>query len=110
MLDAANGFGDVGQVVQLALAPAFLLTSIAGMLGVMTGRLARIIDRGRYLEALDEPADSERLAALVLEQSDLERRRYLASAAITACTFSALLVCLVIVVLFVKAMFAWQIN
>ena len=40
---------DIGHAIQLALAPVFLLTGIAAMLGVMTGRLARIIDRGRFL-------------------------------------------------------------
>src|SRR6187551_2991266 len=37
------------RAIQLALAPVFLLTGIAGLLNVMTGRLARIVDRGRHL-------------------------------------------------------------
>jgi hypothetical protein len=38
---------DIGHAIQLALsAGVFLLTGIAAMLNVMTGRLARIIDRG----------------------------------------------------------------
>ena len=45
---------DIGRAIQLALAPVFLLTGIAALLGVMAGRLARIIDRGRQLtETLD---------------------------------------------------------
>ena len=36
--------------IQLAVAPVFLLTAIAAMLGVVSGRLARIIDRARVLE------------------------------------------------------------
>ena len=40
---------DVAKSIQLALAPVFLLTGIAGLLNVMAGRLARIIDRGRVL-------------------------------------------------------------
>ena len=42
-------FTDIPQAIQLALAPVFLLTGIAGLLNIMTGRLARIIDRGRKL-------------------------------------------------------------
>ena len=32
--------GDLANAIQLALAPVFLLTGIAALLGVMTGRLA----------------------------------------------------------------------
>ena len=39
--------GDLPKAIQLALAPAFLMTGIGALLNVMTGRLARIIDRGR---------------------------------------------------------------
>lgn len=40
---------DGARAIQLALTPVFLLTGIAGLLNVMTGRLSRIIDRGRFL-------------------------------------------------------------
>jgi hypothetical protein len=94
---------DVPHAIQLSLAPAFLLTGIAGMLNVMAGRLARIIDRGRQLtESAELP---EALSALVAgELQELDRRRHLASAAITACTLSALLVCVVIASLFLEAL------
>ncbi len=45
-------FGDVSRAIQLALAPVFLLTGIAGVLNVMTGRVARIIDRRQRQVAL----------------------------------------------------------
>lgn len=104
---------DITQSIQLALGPVFLLTGIAGMLNVMTGRLSRIIDRGRKL------AEEPHLAAaadsgLAIERNNLERRRYLASAAITASTFSAVLVCLVIALLFAKVIlglgFEWTLG
>ena len=91
---------DVPQAIQLALGPAFLLTGIAGLLNVMTGRLARIIDRGRLLA--EQPGSLPGLSdeARQVELRGLERRRSHASAAITACTAAALLVCLVILALF----------
>jgi MFS family permease len=92
---------EVPQAIQLALGPVFLLTGIAGVLNVMAGRLARIIDRGRQLteDARVPPA----LHAFVeIELKELNRRRLLASAAITACTLSALLVCVVIATLFIE--------
>jgi hypothetical protein len=41
---------DIGHVIQLAIAPVFLLTGVATKLTVLTNRLARIIDRSRVLE------------------------------------------------------------
>ena len=96
--------GDAGQAIQLALAPVFLLTGIAGVLNVMAGRLARIIDRGRQLTEHVIPEALQRGGTLQAELKCLERRRHLTSAAITACTFSALLVCLVIVALFLEVL------
>ncbi|WP_077338718.1 DUF2721 domain-containing protein [Pseudocolwellia agarivorans] len=110
MMDTTPFFGDVSHVIQLALAPAFLLTGIASMLNVMTGRLARIIDRGRYVADQFVKAEHVNLNCYEVEQHYLERRRYLASSAITACTLSALLVCLVIAVLFIKAILGFEIK
>ena len=44
----------VARGIQLALAPVFLLTAVAGTIGAVAGRLARIIDRARLLEDLIE--------------------------------------------------------
>ena len=41
--------GVVAHAVQLAIAPVFLLTGLAGLLAVMANRLARVIDRARWL-------------------------------------------------------------
>jgi hypothetical protein len=95
---------DVPQAIQLALAPVFLLTGIAGVLNVMTGRLARIIDRGRHIAESAAPCDPSTRASVSLEIGGLERRRRLASHAITATTLSALLVCMVITALFLEVL------
>jgi hypothetical protein len=104
MINPAVNLNDVPQAIQLALGPVFLLTGIAGLLNVMTGRLARIIDRGRTLTEGVSPAGQSERASRQDELRGLERRRHLASAAITACTLSALLVCMVITALFVGVM------
>ena len=93
---------DVTRAIQLALAPVFLFTGIAGMLNVMTGRLSRIIDRGRALTEGRVTVYSG--DALDHQLRLLERRRHYVSQAITACTIAALLVCLVVVILFAEAM------
>jgi len=92
---------DVAKAIQLALAPVFLLTAVAGMLNVMSGRLSRIIDRGRVL--MDGKREEE-LAAFQNELHNLEKRRHLVSTAITAGTISALLVCVLIIVLFMEVL------
>lgn len=100
---------DVSHAIQLALAPVFLLTGIAGILSVMAGRLARIIDRGRKItEQFD--VHPELLNTIRLELNSLERRRHFASAAITACTFSALLVCTVITALFLEVLLELELK
>ena len=40
----------IGHVIQLAVAPVFLLTGVSGLLTVLTNRLARIIGLGRAKE------------------------------------------------------------
>jgi hypothetical protein len=89
-----EAYSDMARAIQLALAPVFLLTGIAGLLNVMTGRLARIVDRVRQLgtDAVD-PA-----------RRVLELRRHFSGIAITACTVAALLICIVIATLFVEVM------
>ncbi|MBX9812193.1 MAG: DUF2721 domain-containing protein [Burkholderiales bacterium] len=41
----------IAHVIQLAVAPVFLLTGVGALLSVMTNRLGRVIDRARVLEA-----------------------------------------------------------
>jgi len=95
---------DVAHTIQLALAPVFLLTGIAGMLNVMAGRLGRIVDRGRFLTEVPSSKAIFPPEKVAFELRSLEHRRRLASAAITACTLSALLVCIVIGMLFVESL------
>ena len=103
MFNVPIAFNDVAHAIQLALTPVFLLTGIAGLLNVMAGRLSRIIDRGRHLT--ETPARELPITeVLAIELQSLDRRRHLASAAITACTFSALLVCTVIAALFLEVL------
>lgn len=95
---------DVAHAIQLAVAPVFLLTGIAALLGVMTNRLARIIDRARHFEQHWGRLDAAAREAATAELHGLEQRRRLASRALNACTFAALLVCVVVATLFVEAL------
>src|SRR5712675_2042697 len=95
----------IQHAIQLAIAPVFLLTGIAALLGVMANRLARIVDRARYLEQSSSALDEKALAAARVEIIYLERRRHLASWSINFCTGAALLLCIVIVTLFFEEFF-----
>lgn len=88
---------DIGHVIQLAIAPVFLLTGVATKLTVLTNRLARIIDRSRVLEDRLEVASDERW---VSELDILYGRAHLINTAITLSTCCGLLICLVIAMLF----------
>ena len=98
-------FSDVAvaHAVQLAVAPVFLLSGIGAILAVMTNRLGRVIDRARVLEERLEGASAEYLAILRADLAVLSRRAKLIGRAITLCTMTALLVCIVIAVLFLSA-------
>jgi uncharacterized protein DUF2721 len=92
----------IAHVIQLSVAPVFLLSGIGAMLAVMTQRLARVIDRARTLEAKlpGNPADEKTIHA---QLATLSRRAKMFSRSITLCTATALLVCAVIAVLFLGA-------
>ena len=40
----------LSESIQLSVAPVFLLTAVAGMIGALTQRIARVIDRSRALQ------------------------------------------------------------
>ena len=89
------------QGIQLAVAPVFFLTAVAGMLGVVAGRLARVVDRARLIEqrAMEsqDPAFVQRAASELVQ---LRLRGNLSNGAIVLLTLCALLIGLTIIVLF----------
>ncbi len=84
--------------------PVFLLTDAGTLLNVLSGRLARIIDRARVLEQRFDAPQPTHADAIVNELHVLERRGRLIYHAIKLSTISALLVCFVIAALFVSSM------
>lgn len=101
MSPSPETYSDMAWAIQLALAPVFLLTGIAGLLSVMTGRLSRIVDRMRQLDG-DKGGGGEPGSDAALRV--LELRRHFSGIAITACTVAALLICVVIATLFVEVL------
>lgn len=95
---------SVALVIQLAVAPVFLLAGVGALLGVLAGRLARVIDRFHVLEkGLAAESSAEEHASTLSTMSSLSRRARLIHWAISLCTACDLLVCLVVAALFVGA-------
>jgi hypothetical protein len=88
---------DIGHMIQLAIAPVFLLTGVATKLTVLTNRLARIIDRTRVLEDRLRIGPNDEYTE---EVEVLYTRSHLINHAITSSTACGFLVCLVIAMLF----------
>ena len=93
---------DIAHVVQSSVAPVFLLTGVAATLGVLTNRLARVVDRARALEGQLEREPTRR-GVLLADLRNLERRAGYINAAISMSAVAALLVALVVVSLFADA-------
>lgn len=91
----------IAQLIQLAIAPVFLLAGIGALLNVVAHRLARVVDRARLLEAAYAGYDEAERARAGAELLLLDRRMKAANYAISACTASALFTCLVVAILFV---------
>jgi len=100
-MDELLQIADIAHAIELAVAPVFLLTGIAGILTVLSTRLSRITDRARVLETrLLEEEEEEIKQRLQKESKVLWHRVKLTNSAISLCTSAALLVCMVIAVIF----------
>jgi uncharacterized membrane protein YedE/YeeE len=98
-----TGLNEVGPVIQLAIAPVFLLTAIGALLGVHTSRLARVVDRSRTLEERHAERTGCDGTPIVEELDLLRRRGRLTYRAMMLDVVSALFVGLTIVSAFVDA-------
>ncbi len=103
MLVTQNEISLLAQIIQLSIAPVFLLTAIGAFLSAITTRLGRVIDRARLLENIiaTEGADGNELT--IAELAGLDRRMLLANRAVGLSIGSALTVCALIMVLFLSA-------
>src|SRR5215213_2681545 len=96
---------DITRVIQLAIAPVFLLSAIGTIINALTGRLARAVDRRRVVEgnARQQEAESPELIDMDIELKLLARRIVLVLWSIGFAVFSALLVCILIATAFMGA-------
>ena len=91
---------DVTRVIQLAVAPVFLLTAVGTIINVLTNRLSRAVDRSRVLE---ERLADQQLTWAREELGVLARRIRLVYIAIVLAVVCALLICMMIASAFIGA-------
>ena len=99
---------DISHLIQLAVAPVFLLAGIGAFINAFAARLGRIFDRSRVLETeFPGTSDPQRHAAIRAELHALGRRARLAYLGIALDIFAALLVCLLIAIAFAAHFFGF---
>ena len=96
---------DITRVIQLAVAPVFLLSAIGTIINALTTRLGRAIDRRRVIDSilLEGVGEAVTVAEFKDERTMLARRIVLVLWAIGSAVFSALLVCILIGIAFLGA-------
>jgi hypothetical protein len=97
----------VQQVVQLSLAPAFLLSGIGAIMNVVMSRMIWIAQR---VEKIEDKLEDERSPKQLREHGWLMRRRKLAQGAILFSTAAAVIISVVIMLLFISAYITAQIG
>jgi MFS family permease len=100
----------LAQIIQLAVAPVFLLAGIGAFLNVCAGRLARIVDRTRALEPRILASRGSEHDRLVAEVRLLDRRTRIVNGAIFTTVLAALIISAVVVLLFVAFLTGYQIG
>jgi hypothetical protein len=94
----------VAEIVRLALAPVFLLSGIGAFLNVLASRLSRIVDRSREVGSTVLVSRSEEHDRSVSDLKILDRRMSLINWATGLAVTSAILTCLVVILLFAASL------
>ena len=90
----------LAQIIQLVVAPVFLLAGLGAFLNVCAGRLARIVDRARKLEPKIVASRGTEHDRMVEEIRMLDRRIQVVNRAIFTSVLAAVLISLVVILLF----------
>jgi MFS family permease len=103
MPDLESHIFDITRIIQLAVAPVFLLTAVGTIINAIINRLGRAVDRRRQLEELVPAMEGDTRLEMLDELHIIARRIRLAIWAIALAVTSAILVCLLIGFAFVGA-------
>jgi hypothetical protein len=92
-------------ILQMAIGPVILISGVGLLLLSMTNRYARVIDRARQLADARRESPNAPSRHLAEQLGILARRARLVRASITLATLSVLLAALLIITLFLTALF-----
>lgn len=92
----------IAQTIQLSVAPVFLLVAMGNLLGVYSGRLARVVDRSRDLMARHADTHGSEHLDLVTELRALDRRMSVINLSMLFAVGSGFVVCLLVALLFLQ--------
>jgi len=98
-----DSVADVARLIQLAVAPVFLLTAVGTIIGVLSNRLGRVVDRARSIESELAAADAVRAERIHAELHTISVRARLIGRAIALAVLCALLVTVLLIVAFIDA-------
>ncbi len=102
-----SAVNSVAHLIQLSVAPVFLLAAVAGLLNVFVGRLTRIIDKIEKLQLFEEKK-LQVDATFIMSEKMTSRKEFLlkrlksTNYAIGLITSAGLMVALVIVTMFLS--------
>jgi len=109
-MPAEAPLADIAHLIQLSVAPVFLLTAVGTSLGVFSTRLGRIVDRSRVLADRARTLSGAEAEATRAEVELLLHRRRLVNLAITCGTTAALMVSGVIGAAFLGFLLGWRVS
>jgi hypothetical protein len=92
----------VAELIQLSVAPVFLLAAVAGLLNVFTGRLTRIMDQVYKLNTIEE--HNPRTEEMIKRRNFLAMRMSNINLAILFITLTGIMIALVIVTMFLSTL------
>ena len=95
-----TSLGAISHSIQLAVAPVFMLTAVASLLGALATRLARIIDRARTLEEKLEAEDIRHELEIHAELKRLRDRGRVVNTSMILLTLSAVCIGATVMALF----------
>lgn len=96
-------------ILQTAVGPVILVSGVGLLLLTMTNRLGRVIDRGRSLAQEQRTNPNVNHERVFNQLSILNRRAALIRRAITLASLSVLLAAILVIVIFLTALFHWEI-
>lgn len=107
LVQRTSSTARVQEILQLSLAPVFLLAAIGALLNVVNARLIWIVDG---IDRLEEAIAEGHAGREAEEMPALLKRRDFAQNAVNLCTSAALSICFIVATLFISAFIRPQIG